>query len=296
MADSQLKDITTTDANPAPTDLVYVQIDPAGSAADRKVTLSTLRKLSSDYVEQSNAYRTAGFTAVAGNHYHVDIATAAADVPITFPTSPAAGDQFRVTVASDDLTNGYAVKWVLPGSDKIHSGTDDDPWWLFIEGDTIVWEYSGNATFGWGVAVDGIIPHNAGLNRTSAQACTNNAQTKINLDTQLFDSGNIGDPTTSYRINIRRDGCYNVFGYSSVSNLDSGETIVVTIYVNGSASVASAGYASATNVTGQVQVASAMQLNAGDYLELYVYHNEGADQNTSTFEHYKPRLSVTEVR
>jgi hypothetical protein len=100
----------------------------------------------------------------------------------------------------------------------MRSGTDDDPYWLFVEGEYAEWVYSGNATYGWGL-VDGRIPHVGFIyrNTTSADAhMINGAWTTAKLDTSGYDNAGIV-VTASNKMTIRRPNKYHVRGAIGIS-------------------------------------------------------------------------------
>ena len=114
------------------------------------------------------------------------------------------------------------------------------------------------------------------------------AYTKISLNSEVFDSDSAFDHSTNYRFTVPsgEGGKYWFaycirFGYG----LDDNEIIQGQLYKNGSdeamtqsmfRSPSGSGYnPSAVNCSG------ILTLSASDYIELYVYHNEGGDMATS---------------
>jgi hypothetical protein len=112
-----------------------------------------------------------------------------------------------------------------------------------------------------------------------AQAITTSVFTKVTLQTKEFDTANAFDAITNYRFTPQVAGYYQVSGAVGFSN--TGATILVTVYKNGSEFKRGAEATTAVN-NGQVSNVSALiNLNGStDYLELYVYQNTGASAAT----------------
>jgi hypothetical protein len=115
--------------------------------------------------------------------------------------------------------------------------------------------------------------------QSSAQSVANNTWTKVQLQTENFDTANAFDSTTNYRFTPLVAGYYQING-NTVLGLLSG-TIGTQIYKNGSG--ASLGtYGTQIGGFGSSAVSTLIYLNGStDYVELYVYQTSGVSQNTS---------------
>ena len=124
--------------------------------------------------------------------------------------------------------------------------------------------------------------------QSGGQTIGTGAYTKISLNSEVFDSDSAFDHSTNYRFTVPsgEGGKYWFaycigFGYG----LDDNEIIQGQLYKNGSdeamtqsmyRSPSGSGYSpSAVNCSGILTLA------ASDYIELYVYHNEGGDMTSS---------------
>lgn len=226
MADSRITDLTEL-TTPAVDDWLEV-VDKSNTTdnaagSSRKIALTRVGGL----VLQTTA-KTAGFTAVNGESYLVDLATAAAHVTVTMPASPSVGDRFRVTVRDDDLSSGYRIEWAR-NSSNIMSGTDDDPYWLFIEGESIEWRYIGGGS-GWIMDRDGRIPMVGRMRQTTTGNSLNNGSfTKLTNWVSQKDVGGIVD-TTNSRFNVRRSNEYLIGGRVTSDNLGADKILIMGFF------------------------------------------------------------------
>lgn len=204
----------------------------------------------------------------------------------------AVGDEIEVNISAGDDT--YALIIIGNTGISINGGATATEWSrLFITGETV--RFVATSTSNWQVVMDGRIPCIAIIERQAAQSINNTTATKIAFDTVNTNRGDMGDITTNDRVNIRRANTYVVSGYVSIANvLDDQEQLEAELYRNGSiykfkrdfvSSALSERYAAA-------EVIHRGSLAINDYLELYLWHNEGAAQNTDTT--YYPTLTVIE--
>lgn len=127
------------------------------------------------------------------------------------------------------------------------------------------------------------------ITRSTAQTLTNADWTKIQYDTEVFDELSEYDNTTNYRFTAQKAGCYQIIAsiISASVAWTTGEILQIGIYKNGEL------YSTFRHVfegsfTNLVQVATddIIQLNANDYIEIEVYHNQGGNINLHTDSNY----------
>lgn len=143
----------------------------------------------------------------------------------------------------------------------------------------------------WRIVADGRRSHSATLSLSTGQNFATGTFTKVPFDGVGQNVANIAD-TGNSKIVIKRTGLYIVSWYWQ---LNAGATIhECGLYINGSLSrytpMTCAGGASTMNIARTDQIA----LTAGDYLELYASHNNGATQQNATGIG-APKLSATEI-
>ncbi len=153
-----------------------------------------------------------------------------------------------------------------------------------------------DGTTGWNPFTQGTTTHSAKMTRDTAQSISSASLTKVLFDTVEFDTGGIADATTNDRFDIVKAGTYLVHAYWGAPNMDANEDSWTMIYVNG-ASIAETIQSNGpgANVTVGTEISEIINLEPGDYVEMYVQHFEGSAQNTLTSNQYKPRMSVTEL-
>jgi hypothetical protein len=97
---------------------------------------------------------------------------------------------------------------------------------------------------------------------------------------------------------VRRDGYLDVSTFWALSNvMDDREAVTIYIYHNNvnimvkDQQVSTGG----SNVSASVFATTHIAVSRHDLVELFLFHIEGASQNTSTYGFYKPRLEAVEV-
>lgn len=121
------------------------------------------------------------------------------------------------------------------------------------------------------------------VNRGSAQSIPASAWTKIQFDTEVFDGLGEWDNVSAYRFTAQAAGKYQVSGSIHMASIDANKSVAVWVYVNGAGGnyYADSGQRVATEDV-YFPLAVLLNLAAGDYVELYVYHNCVAARNTGT--------------
>ena len=128
------------------------------------------------------------------------------------------------------------------------------------------------------VMVSGNMPAFSAYNN-AAQSLSNNTLTKIQCNTEEFDTGNYFDNATNYRFTPLVAGYYQVNAGTGVAGSVAGGYVQSSIYKNGS--VFKSGFSSydSTTGTGGATVASVIYMNGStDYIEFYARQNTGASQ------------------
>jgi hypothetical protein len=159
---------------------------------------------------------------------------------------------------------------------------------LYFATDTAkIWKNNDGGT-AWVEVISGTgSVHMAKMTRSALQTIPPATFTKINLDTEEFDVGNIASTATS-RFTIVKTGKYLVTAnWYCISPGGYNEAI---IYKNGSP-VANGVLSSSNDQT--TQVTDTLALNAGDYIEMYGYTTSSC--NTNTTAELLPRMSVVQL-
>ena len=131
---------------------------------------------------------------------------------------------------------------------------------------------------------------------SSNQSIPNNTQTKIQLDTEDWDTDNAFDSTTNYRFTVptNQAGKYIFTASLTTENVDDGEFFSFNLYLNGSQQQLTGQakqFSPGTNQTLRFTATGYINLSAGDYIEAFVSHNEGGSinlrSNETSFGGYK---------
>ena len=129
--------------------------------------------------------------------------------------------------------------------------------------------------------------------RTADQSISSDSQTKLEMNVEAYDTNSAYDNSTNYRFTVPSDegGKYAISGYSKNSNLTA-STKVLSIYKNGSAIMTAQDGNNTSYAT--LQASTIVDLDVGDYVELYGFQTVGSSQifvtgglNTSGFFGYK---------
>jgi len=116
------------------------------------------------------------------------------------------------------------------------------------------------------------------MHQVTQQTVPTNTDTKVILDGKLLDIQNEGD-TTNYRITVTEDGIYSIYGQIRWDGADvvAGSRYVTHIFVNGALKAQAGTVAASSGLIVESAMFDLVQLSAGDYVELYCWHNTGAD-------------------
>ena len=119
--------------------------------------------------------------------------------------------------------------------------------------------------------------------RTSNQSIANNTWVKVIWDTADVNEGSAYDTTTgTFTVPSNQGGKYQIYGLVGVGGTpDDGERVDISIYKNGSQDIYTIvqTFSPSSNTPITSQVNNILDLSAGDYIEIYMRHNEGSSQN-----------------
>ena len=121
-------------------------------------------------------------------------------------------------------------------------------------------------------------------NTGTSQSITHSTWTKVNIDDEVLDTDGAYDPTTNKRFTVPTGGAgwYQCFFSCGVDDIQSGDYVYSRLYLNGS-SIAhgiAMDWAASANAIIQATGSHMVYMDDGDYLELYIYHNEGTTEAT----------------
>ena len=122
--------------------------------------------------------------------------------------------------------------------------------------------------------------------KAANQTISNITWTKVQLDTEDFDSGSIFDNATNYRYTPNIAGKYNITAIAAFASLTVAKTMFVGIYFNGALFASASAIPGATSDSA-ANVSIPVSFNGStDYVELYVWQNTGGNltlYGTSTY-------------
>lgn len=223
-------------------------------------------------------------TVTENTHFILNLAGLTGDRDFALPTPSAAGVKVKMTVSAGDDTYHLLLK---VNSVEVERA--------FITNETIEFTAYGTGAGDWAISQNDLIKQHGMMERRTAQSINNTTATKVQLATAVINVGDICD-VTNYRITPRRDKNYEISLFGSMGNVfEDQEYLEIEAYVNGALTKFYASHTStaSTNRYQSPSLTFKMPLVAGDDVELYIIHNEGAAQNTDTT--YYPQLAVLEV-
>ncbi|MCB0428687.1 MAG: hypothetical protein H6585_08360 [Flavobacteriales bacterium] len=150
----------------------------------------------------------------------------------------------------------------------------------------------------WYILEDQIHPHMCKLRRSTAQTINNSTYTNIAFNTEDYDVGNIGDITTDNRVEIQRDGLYQITAtWITTAVMDDNEEVTGYIQINGTRYTRGLETSGGTNFILGSTSSVTLELSAGDYIDFEVWQNEGSSITTSTTnDQSNPCIQVREIR
>ena len=118
----------------------------------------------------------------------------------------------------------------------------------------------------------------------SSQSIPSGVNTKAIFDTKLFDTDSAYDTSTgAFTVPSGKGGKYNIFFTIFIDDLDDQDVLLGIIYKNGSATTnpvyQNQIYASGGTQNIFLNFSSVISLSDSDYIEVYIQHNQGANQN-----------------
>jgi hypothetical protein len=116
----------------------------------------------------------------------------------------------------------------------------------------------------------------------STQTISTGTFTKLQFNTEIFDTASAYDSTTNYRFTPQVAGYYQVNGSCRINQPAAGGEVFVDLYKNGSEVVrGSDSYIASTGGFITVSISYLIQMNGStDYIELYIYQGSGVSQTT----------------
>lgn len=255
----------------------------------KELLLSDLRQFSN----MAQATGTDADTTMAINTlYVVDMsAWATADRTYTLPATAAVGDRIGIAITSGDASHELVI--TAASGDTLNGIAGGTEWSrLFISNEFVIMRcVAANAT--WVIEHDGRIAQNGSLTRTTAQTLGSGAFTKILGATIEINKGDCVDTTNSVLI-ARRAGNYLCGAFCRL-DLNATKSIVVGLGKNGTVVSRGQGMSALTPGTIGVGALCPIALAAGDTLDMQVFHDQGANRDTSTVSDSVPRVYFTEV-
>ena len=137
-----------------------------------------------------------------------------------------------------------------------------------------------------GITADDNTP-SFGVKLSSHQSISDSTNTKINWDTEEWDTDG-AFASSKFTVPSGKAGKYHFSGTVIVRNIDDGEIASLRIHLNGSDSASGLNHyrfndqGAATNTMTFCPMSVVMDLAVGDYVELFLYHNEGSAQNVDS--------------
>lgn len=196
----------------------------------------------------------------------------------------------------------YYIKNIDTGSDDITIATNgaetidgEASLVLYVYNDAIRIVSDGT---NWRIVADERIPHKCVLTRDAVQTISNTTNTEILFDAEGVDNAEMGlsDGTNGNSITIQRAGEYIVTADWTSQDTDANEYTRTYINVNGVAARVNQSRNVTANSLCTSTVTYTATFAAGDYIDMWIQHNEGANMDTEAAADEQPRLTVVEVR
>jgi hypothetical protein len=110
--------------------------------------------------------------------------------------------------------------------------------------------------------------------------------TKINVNTEVYDTAGTYDNSSNYRWTPGVAGKYVIYGQVGFDSMSDHKYLYMALYKNGSQLWTDGTSLNQTSTSGTLGAATrgtwSIDLDADDYVELYGYHNNGNNRDAST--------------
>ena len=125
------------------------------------------------------------------------------------------------------------------------------------------------------------------VKKTSTQSISSASFTKLTWDAEDWDTDS-AFASDKFTVPSGKAGKYYFQVTTEFPNIDDGEFVQVSFYKNGSYVNGTAGrwYSPGSNDDVRARTNVILDLSVGDYIEAYVYQNEGSSQNASQNESF----------
>src|SRR5210317_1855695 len=195
----------------------------------------------------------------------------------TATNAPGAGSVGTSQLAADAVTNAKVDSSVITGQTAETSIATDD---LILLSDTSA---SGalrkmtRANFVSGIGETNTPAFEAQL--SSAQAIANTTYTKVQFDSEVFDSDGTYDNSTNYRFTPAVVGKYFIFAQVCLDDVNDGSFFDIYLVKNGSRTKLSRLYSGVTNKQSSILTFIDNVTSISDYFEIEIYQDTGVSRN-----------------
>ena len=121
---------------------------------------------------------------------------------------------------------------------------------------------------------------------SSGHAVATGTWTKINVNTEVYDTAGTYDKSTNYRWTTGVAGKYVIYGQVGFDSMSDHKYLYMALYKNGSQLWTDGTSLNQTSTSGTLGAATrgtwSIELDADEYVELYAYHNNGNNRDASS--------------
>jgi len=124
---------------------------------------------------------------------------------------------------------------------------------------------------------------------SSSQTISTASFTAVNFQTEIYDTASAYDGTNKFTVPSGQGGKYFFKANLSIDSVYDGDIIIGNLYKNGNADVGSENESVRTryivpkdNTTVTFNICGLVEASAGDYFQVYIYHNRGSDRTLNS--------------
>ena len=121
---------------------------------------------------------------------------------------------------------------------------------------------------------------------SSSHAVATGTWTKINVNTEVYDTAGTYDNSTNYRWTPGVAGKYVIYGQVGFDSMSDHKYLYMALYKNGSQLWTDGTSLNQTSTSGTLGASTrgtwSIDLDADDYVELYAYHNNGNNRDATS--------------
>ena len=140
---------------------------------------------------------------------------------------------------------------------------------------SVLTDAAGNGVLSWTTVGSGFSSRMR-AKRGSTQSITDSTYTKVQFNTEDYDSSNEYDNATNFRFTATSAGYYLITSNIRFVSIGDGKVFRIAIYKNGTKIGTDTVFTAGVATDPSCMISDIQSLSASDYIEIFVFHNQGS--------------------